>query len=549
MNRWKVKTATFLSVTALLCLEGCGMIGRGQEETEQESYAELTLFSDVSHWNMPKWSMEEGSVTEAITQETGVKVTFEIPPQDADTQLSQMLLEDKLPDIISVTDDTVIKQLISSGKVWKLDELLKEYCPDSHLLTDFPKDVRTVLENKYGGWYTYPSNIRSEDSQNIWKDQTGYYEELSYYQENTAVMWNREILERSGLSKDDLKTESQVLAALERVKEMDLSIHGKRVIPLLLDGENYQAFSFQYLNNTFGAERIDENGDYEYLWRQPQARESLNFVNTALREGYTKAQYLTYDNEQIRGLIAKDHVLCFIGNVSNTGMDARKWVSTGPIYSDRGDQPVVGIYHSSYEGWMKTLISKNCKNPKDAAAFLDYMTSDRGMLRTNYGMEGVDFYYDEDGLVRRTEVGEQKYQDKRQTGLSMWWNFICNSWEYSILPEPEEGSEEFCSQEIRTALGRESYVYDLSLFEIPDEFWEKNPQEKQIKEAIDAYVKEQILKMITAESEEAFGQQYEAFLKGMQELGVEQMEEKMNEQIQENCRFYGKMIEKINKTS
>ena len=62
--------------------------------------------------------------------------------QDADTQLKILLLNDKLPDLISVVDSTAISQLVSSGKVWRLDEFLQKYKSDSHLLTSFPEDIR-----------------------------------------------------------------------------------------------------------------------------------------------------------------------------------------------------------------------------------------------------------------------------------------------------------------------------------------------------------------------------------------------------------------------
>ena len=36
------------------------------------------------------------------------------------------------------------KKLVQAGKVWKLEEFLKKYDPESHLLKDFPADVKTA---------------------------------------------------------------------------------------------------------------------------------------------------------------------------------------------------------------------------------------------------------------------------------------------------------------------------------------------------------------------------------------------------------------------
>ena len=541
-----LKTCILFLFLPIFLAEGCTS---GQSQTrETETYQKLTLFSDVTHWNMPKWSFEDGSITKTISEKTGVAFNFQIPAMNADKMLSRMLLEDKLPDVIAVTDETVVRQLIDSGKVWKLDELLEMYCPDSHLLTKFPEDVKKTLIKRYGGWYTYPSNMNSADTREIWKP-TQYYSDYLKYGENTAVMWNRKIMEMAGITEADLQTEDQVIEALKKVNSLNLTVHGKKVVPLLWDGTSYQGYSFQYLNNTFGAERVDDEGNYQDIWTQPQSKETLRFCNLSFREGYSKKEYLTYDNEQIRDLIAKDCVFCFIGNVSNTGSDAREWISTGAIYSALGDKPVLSGYQASYGGWMKTLISKECKNPQAAARFLDYMTSDEGMLQTNYGEENVDFYYDQDGLIRRTELGEQKYEEKRQTGMSMWWNFVNNIWEYSVLPEPDAETAEGTGRELRIQFGKESYIYDLSLFDVSDQFWEAHPEEKELNDKISNYQKEQILKIITAESEEDFEQEYQIFQEKMKELGIEKLEKVLNENLQENCRYYGEKVERINKTS
>lgn len=142
-----LKTCILFLFLPLFLAEGCTSKQSQTETQETETYQKLTLFSDVTHWNMPKWSFEDGCITKTISEKTGVEITFQIPAMNADRLLSRMLLEDKLPDIISVTDETVIRQLIASGKVWKLDELLENYCPDSHLLTKFPEDVKKRRSN------------------------------------------------------------------------------------------------------------------------------------------------------------------------------------------------------------------------------------------------------------------------------------------------------------------------------------------------------------------------------------------------------------------
>ena len=48
-----------------------------------------------------------------------------------------------------------------------LQELLETYVPDSHLLTSFPEDIKEVLVEKFGGWYTYPSHMTSPEADEL----------------------------------------------------------------------------------------------------------------------------------------------------------------------------------------------------------------------------------------------------------------------------------------------------------------------------------------------------------------------------------------------
>jgi len=70
-----------------------------------------------------------------------------------------MLHKRELPDIISITDASMIRQFIDSGKVWRLDEFLEQYCADSHLLTDFPEDMKQKQIREYGGRYAFVNTI------------------------------------------------------------------------------------------------------------------------------------------------------------------------------------------------------------------------------------------------------------------------------------------------------------------------------------------------------------------------------------------------------
>ena len=547
----KIREMILITLSAgVLLFAGCGAGQKDIAKEEGDPYVTASLFCDVNFWEPPSWSTGEGTITGDITEKTGLALDITVPPQNADAQLSLMLLNDELPDIISLTDETTISQLITSGKVWNLEEFLKKYCPDSHLLKSFPEDIKKELIKRDGGWYAYPSHMNSQDSRKIWKPSSKFYEDWTNYNDNNAVIWNRELLRKACLTIEDVQTEEQVLAAWEQVKNMHLDVGGEAVIPLLVDGKGYSDPTVKFLEYTFGAERVDENGNYRDILLQPEAKHALLFLNEAIRKGYASPEQLTYENAKIKTLMAKGNVFCFIGNVANSGIDYTEWVSSGPIFSSGGETPVLGKNLRAPTGWLGTFISKDCSHPAQVAAWLDYMSSDDGLLFWSFGYEGSDYHLDDQGYVVQTEKGEKASLDYGQTGQGAWWMFDNFSWERSVLPEPEKGSSTEAEKEIFTAYGSHERTagYDESLLPLTAEDIPPESEEGILDAKIREYEKEQIPRIVLAESREEAEARYTEMTETLNRMGIDSLDAYKNEIYQKNCREYGKSIEKINVT-
>ncbi len=516
-------------------------------EIDPESFEKLTMFSDVDFWDLPEWDFTKGSTSEGISEKTGAYLDITIPPQDASTKLSQMILQDNLDDIIVSADKNAIAQLIQSGQVWSLQELLETYCPDSHLLTEFPQDIKDELIREYGGWYAYPSHMNSEDARRIWKEKTSYYGDLYKHSHNNGILWNKKLLEEAGLTVCDVQTASGALAAYEKVKNLK-SDDGESVIPLLLDGNNYIYFSIPCLIGSFGVEVVDDDGNYIEQWLQPECKDAFSFLNTAFRNGYAFSEDLTIDNRQLRTRMASGRIFCFVGNTGNTDFDPTEWVSAGPIISDSGKRPIMDITLSAPLGWTQTFVSKNCKNPKLAARFLDYMTSDEGLFYIEFGVEGEDCYFDKDGYVHLTEQGEKRDADPDDF-LGKFWNFNNYAWKHSLIPVPEKGSSEYLKNQVQSAFAcyPDTYVYDSALLRLPDNYITADSEEGKINTALDEFRKEQIPKILSASSDVEFEEAYQIFVDHQKELGAAKLDEKINKQMHENYSYYRKTIEKVNK--
>lgn len=551
MRKLRVGLALVMSGCMMVSV-GCGQNSQDSEtadrDIEQNETVQAELYCDVDWWHPPAWSVEEGTTTGDITARTGVELKTTVPQQDADKQLSLMLLNDELPDLITVTDSTVISQLVSSGKVWKLDEFLQKYCPDSHLLTEFPEDMKEALIQRDGAWYAYPSHINSADARKIWKPCDTYYEDLAQYNTNNGIMWNRNLLEKLGLSIEELSTEEQVTGAWRKAKNSDITVKGQKVVPLLIDGSSYWNPTFKYLQYTFGAEYIDENGNYKDIMLQPESRHALSFLNRAYYKGYFLAEQINYTNDEVKSKIADGNVLCFIGNLSNTGMDASEWISSGAILSSDGKKPVLGKDLHANTGWLQTFISKECQNPEKIAGFLDYMTSEEGMLRWKFGSEGIDYSTGEDGLIYLTEEQKKKNSDYSKNGTGAWWMFTNTAWERSVAAPPDEDSIAAQAESIENAFGKDSHtvVYDTSAFENHTSLI----QDTELEEAdmnISTLKKKWISRIVLSGSDTEFAENYEKMLNEFNAYRITQIDADKNITFQKNKQKMGINLEKINK--
>lgn len=530
--------------TALLCTAFLAACGRKEDRDEEREYAKASLFCDVDFWEYPAWKVQEGTITGEITEKTGLALDVMQPTQDMDTQLRLMLLNDELPDIVSVTDSVTISQLVSSGKVWRIDEFLETYKPDSHILQDFPEDIKRELIRRDGAWYAFPSHMNSADARKQW-ETVPYMEEVIRHNDNNAIIWNKELLARAGLEPEDLQTQEQVLAAFGKVKDMGLSVDGEEVIVLLVDGKDYQDPTLKYLEGTFGAEWVDDEGNYRDIILQPQTKNALSFLNECIRQSYASPGQLTMETEEIQRLMQSGRVLCFIGNVANTGVAHKDWLSTGVILASDGSAPVLGKNMRASTGWISTFIARDCEHPEEIAAFLDYMTSREGMALWVYGREGTDYYVGEDGCYYRMERDDAEAEE--QDRLDIWWMFSNTAWVRSVIVLTEETISE---NEIVTAYGmhERTKLYDSSLLIMPVDLLAGDSEAEGMEKEILAWKDSQIVKVLLAESQEGFEQEYQILIQGLYDRGIERLDKIRGEGYLANCREYGSCITKVNKT-
>lgn len=509
-------------------------------------------YSDVTGWGPSGWAngVTSSPLTDAIKEKTGVSFEIEQPPTDADTKLALMIASNDLPDLISITNSDVINQLIDADKVWLMEEFLQTYDPDSHLLTDFPEDVKNAVINKWGAWYSFPSHMESSDHRETYPMSCDIFEDNVTKGHNSAIMFNKSIMDELGITAEDVQTESGFYAACEKVKNSGYTVDGQSVIPVVLHGNLWISSSLDgIISETFGVIPVNGEGNYRRREMNPGYKNALNFVNTLIRNEYLDVNTLTLDENANLSYVESGRVFCWIGNPAQSSKLAELNITSfGPILADSGAVPAAGINMLAGTGWIQTFVSKDCKNPEALAKAISFATSEEGLWLNYYGVEGEDYTLQSDGTMVRTEEGQARYESEYNSNIWLW-PFNDTDFFWNTTPGPEEGTQEYAYGIANAAFGKyeDTYLYDSGLLSFVDTNVIEPSSDLGIKAGqITNYLEGQKAKIVSAASEAEFEQEYQNMIDTLNGYDVTAIDEELNKFLQANYELYGEKIENPN---
>lgn len=531
-----------------LCMAAMMLLGTVPAMADDKT-VDITWFVNTgvvpSSWNTDYYVMR------TITEKTGVTVTATTPADDPDTKLNLMIFNGTLPDVITTTNSTLIKDMIDADLVWPVEEFFQKYLPDSHLLSAYPQDIKDVLIARDGGWYSIPSHILSADNRAIWglNPSTEALWLSTDWRDNRGVIFNRSIMEQVGITEEELQTESGLLAAFEKVKAANLTVDGASVIPFLADGNSFNGGSWTSnygsvgtLTIMFGGMPVDAEGNWVSYYRLPAFRHAIKFLNTCAQRGYIDANQFTFDRAAREAACRAGRVFCFMGNTADTGFfdtanNGFEFYTPGVILSDDGATPVLDKASSVGSGWLQTFISKKTKNPEAVAKFLNFMTSDEGLACWNYGEPGVDCEITEAGLYSRTEEGAKKANNAAVTGVGAFWAFCNQNWDQKHMdPSTDQGIVPQCAM----GTHEKTYKYNsVALDTLPGGYMESNTEISIITGEIKTYVQTELANIILTATDGDIDAKLDAMVKQLDTLGLKKVEDYRNEAVQNNYKTMG----------
>lgn len=561
----KRKVVSLMLVSAMVAgmLAGCGSdsgSSKGGSSTETGSAAEASSSGETAddaddkspitfeYFNADgKNGNWDNPVAKAITEATGVTldVSYPVASQgDAKEDVALMIANDEYPDMIyakgSATD------LYQAGALIDMTDLIEKYGPN--------------IKKMYG----------AEMEKLKWsQDDPGIYQ-LSYagVNQKTLTTGGSCQIQWAALKENDYKY-PKTLDEYEKMIKSYLAAHPKTEDGLDMIGITMSASDWHWmitLGNPAGliADASPDNGQWiiddeynvHYKHVTDEEKEYFKWLCRMYNEGILDPNFATQTDDDYIAKVASGRVVAITDAKWHYSQCEATLVADGKV-----DQTYVGLpvtlredqvekallYQGTTVGW-GIGITKSCEDPVRAIKFLDYLCSDEGQILYHWGIEGENYFLDDDGQPYRTDEEVAKAQSDpdyaKNTGIDNYTGFpIYGTGSYSedgFPYTPTTKESVIANYNTAEKEGCEAMGFEMltDMFAQPEEFdllpysalWAyQQPQELAEKQTIlDEIAWPGLVKCVTG-TEDEFDANWESMVQELTDNGLADAEEAMTE--------------------
>ena len=472
---WNRIVAGTLAGTMLLTLAGCaGELDDSNDQAGSTLEPITFTFYNADGAEDP-WT---DPVALAITEATGVTLDTLYPSDVEEKTVELMIATGELPDLIFAKGDSDI--LIEQGALIDLSDLIDEYGPHIKAL--------------YGDEYEKLQSSRENPA--IYQLCCGKVQDEALTSSGTAQ------LQWAVLAFNDYRipyTLDEYGDMIREYKARHLNIDGQTTIGITLSVTDWHWYTTLANPSGYIANGAIDNGqwivsdDYKVQYKHMVGgqKEYYRWLNRMYDEKVLDQEFAIQTHEDYLEKIASGRVL---------GLLDADWDYT----TAENTLKAAGRYERTYAGLPVTIdssvkcaslapqglntwgigITTACKDPVRAIQFLDWLCTEEAQILVNWGIEGVNYYYDEDGVRCRTaeeiERAEKNVSYQNETGVGLhsypfpsYGNTVLDSTgNYFCILNPESVADSYNEQE-QAALEAWDVERLTDIFPQADEFEKK----------------------------------------------------------------------------
>ena len=532
----KKKGLLMLALWTVILLSGCA--GKEQSESNQAeedgpawkklSQEPITFDWYINYsWYTPPWG--QNAVSKAITDETGVSIKFVVPTGSEAQKLDAMIASDTLPDFITLGWwEMQAQTMVDLDMVYALNLLADQYDPYFYQVAD--DQVISWYQKEDGNLYAYPNSTYTPQD----------FENGINIGSNQNFLVRKDIYE--ALGQPDMTTTEGFKNAVMKAQMMFPFVNGEPLIPVGSDEfyeEGSNSFD-KYLQN-FLAVPYEVNGVYNDRFMDEDYIQWLKMFRELNEMGYLSKEIFIDKRAQLEEKMAKGRYFCLLYQGSDIQASQKTLNATNPdsVYiavdgpkNSKGDDPV--LPSTGINGWTITLISKNCKNPERAIAFMSYLMSEEGQKKVYLGVEGVTYDVLDGKYVLKPEVQEllntnRIMYDQVYGADDAYWMLQDNVMQDQWLEETDPLMKSL--REWTVPYTKYTAQYDI-VFDADSAFaWMDHKIKVEWGKTLPL--------LLLAESEEAFDQIFKEYKAKKYEMGYEELEKEYTSVMQESKRKLG----------
>ncbi|MDO5291687.1 MAG: extracellular solute-binding protein [bacterium] len=356
-------------------------------------------------------------VAKEITRKTGVTLDVDYPVNSDEKRVKLMIASGEYPDFVFAKGES--QSLIEARAFIDLTELIEQYGPNIKKLYGDEFDKLKYSKEDPSIYQLSSSQVGGEviSSSGTAQLQWAVLKENQYVIPRTLYMYEK---------------------AIKTYMQKYQTINGKDTIGISLCCSDWHWYTTLSNPAGFIANGSPDNGQWiiedstytaNYKTSYEGQKEYFKWLNQMYDEGILDPEFATQTNEEYLEKIAEGRVL----GIMDADWNYEKALASLKA-SNQYERTYAGLPVTMNEtikcSWLMNQglsvgwgigITKACKDPVRAIKFIDYLCSEEGQILLNWGLEGVNYFVDEEGKRYRTEEEIKNYNEdtgyKEKTGI------------------------------------------------------------------------------------------------------------------------------------
>ena len=381
-----------------------------------EGWAPCTDWNEVGEYSAFKTL--QGWLDEAKLDVEWEVITAEQYPVILQTRLAS---GNDLPDIVKVhtLDDAALLALAEQGLIIPINEIIDKYSagPAREAFNKTFPSVRPLTTAEDGNMYWF-CNVQNK-----------YYGDNNDANGSFSILYRRDWAD--ALEIDEPENLEEFTQMLRDFRTKDANGNGQQDEILFIDPSSFRTGIAQWFDLATGTIALDpQQNKIVTPWKNPNVKAYFAYLNSLVNEGILDPAVA--GNYELLTQKRAENKIADMWDYTNAMWNEPTVQAIAPdaLYAPLMPLPAVdGVEPASMSEpgqmvWERYAVTKDCKDLEAVARLLDIVYSEDYATLTAFGEEGVNFTYDEEGVMVSCGLSGDELREQRIAEGAMLWNGV-----------------------------------------------------------------------------------------------------------------------------